>query len=352
MRPLVSIIVSSYNYALYLREAIDSALRQTYGRVEVVVVDDGSTDASPEIIRSYGDRVIPVFRQNGGQAAAQNSGFAASSGDIVLILDSDDYLQPDAIAAVVEAWRPDTAKAQFYLDAVDAAGRKLGTRLPNIPMAQGDVRRLVELYGYYPSPPTSGNAYARAVLERFLPMDEAMWRRGPDGLLNSLSALVGPIVSIARPLGCYRIHGRNMYAGAIDLALLRANMQNELDRERAIRAEFARMGRAAPRLLSLNIPAHCKTRLISLRLDPTHHPIAADRLWRLALQGVVSAWVFPHLPAGKRLIASCVFPALAVMPRPLLRRVLEPLFRGEKRRLFPVRGLARAGAALAAQLSI
>jgi glycosyltransferase involved in cell wall biosynthesis len=338
MRPLVSIIVSSYNYAPYLRQAIDSALNQTYAPVEVVVVDDGSTDASPDIIRSYGSRVVPVFRRNGGQAAAQNSGFAASKGDIVLILDSDDYLHPEAIEVVVAQWRPETAKAQFYLDAVDAQGKKLGARLPNIPMTRGDVRSLVELYGYYPSPPTSGNAYARRVLERFLPMDEAVWRRGPDGLLNALSALVGPVVSIERALGYYRIHGRNMYAGTIDLPLIRANMRNELDRDAAIRAELARLGRPAPPRLSLNIPAHCKARLISLRLDPAQHPVPDDRCWRLTLDGIIAAWRFPHLTLGKRLVASLVFPALAVTPRSVLRRVLAPLFRDSERprlRLWP-----------------
>lgn len=331
MRPLVSIIVSSYNYAAYLRQAIDSALGQSYERVEVVVVDDGSTDASPDIIRSYGERVVPVFRRNGGQAAAQNSGFAASSGDIVLILDSDDYLARDAIAAVVDAWRPGTVKAQFYLSAVDAKGNPLGARLPNIPMVRGDVRPLVELYGYYPSPPTSGNAYSRAFLERFLPMDETVWRRGPDGLLNALAALTGPVVSIERSLGFYRIHGRNMYAGTIDLPLIRANMRNELDRDAAIRAELARQGRPPPSRLALNIPAHCKARLISLRLDPEGHPVPGDLVGRLALDGIASCWRFPHLAPGKRLLASLAFPLIAVMPRGLLQRLLEPIFRDTKR---------------------
>lgn len=62
--PLVSIIINNYNYGRFLREAIDSALNQTYPHVEVIVVDDGSTDGSQEIITSYGDRVIPVLKEN------------------------------------------------------------------------------------------------------------------------------------------------------------------------------------------------------------------------------------------------------------------------------------------------
>src|SRR5205085_8851297 len=97
-RPLVSIVVTNYNYARYLERAVDSALRQTYRPLEVIVVDDGSTDESRTVIAGYGDRVRPVLRSNGGNAAAYNSGFAASRGDILLFLDADDALYPQAAA--------------------------------------------------------------------------------------------------------------------------------------------------------------------------------------------------------------------------------------------------------------
>ena len=72
----LTVLINNHNYARYLREATDSALEQTYPRTEVVVVDDGSTDESTEVIRSYGDRIVPVFKSNGGQASAFNAGFA------------------------------------------------------------------------------------------------------------------------------------------------------------------------------------------------------------------------------------------------------------------------------------
>jgi len=79
-QPLVSIIINNYNYARFLRDAIDSALNQTYDRTETIVVDDGSTDNSREIIAGYGDRIIPVLKENGGQNSAFDAGFAASAG--------------------------------------------------------------------------------------------------------------------------------------------------------------------------------------------------------------------------------------------------------------------------------
>src|SRR5579862_7959674 len=100
---LASIIINNYNYGRFLPEAIDSALQQTYPHTEVIVVDDGSTDRSREIIAAYGDRIIPVLKENGGQTSAVNSGFAASHGDVVLFLDADDALEPSAVEQAVRA---------------------------------------------------------------------------------------------------------------------------------------------------------------------------------------------------------------------------------------------------------
>ena len=80
-RRLASIIINNYNYGRYLPKAIDSALAQSYPHTEILVVDDGSSDDSRTVIASYGDRIIPVLKQNGGQASALNAGFAASRGD-------------------------------------------------------------------------------------------------------------------------------------------------------------------------------------------------------------------------------------------------------------------------------
>lgn len=89
----VSIIINNYNYERFLSEAIDSAINQNYQNTEVIVVDDYSTDNSRDVIASYGDKIIPVYHQeNGKQAAAFNSGFAVSKGEIIIFLDADDYL--------------------------------------------------------------------------------------------------------------------------------------------------------------------------------------------------------------------------------------------------------------------
>src|SRR5215469_1766841 len=80
--PLASIVISSYNYGRFLPDAIDSALGQTYSRTEVIVVDDGSADHSREVIAGYGERVLPLWKDNGGQASALNAGYRASKGEV------------------------------------------------------------------------------------------------------------------------------------------------------------------------------------------------------------------------------------------------------------------------------
>src|SRR5947207_2823602 len=99
-----SIVINNYNYSRFLSEAIDSALAQSYTHAEVIVVDDGSTDNSREIIERYGDRLTAITQQNAGQGAAYNTGFATSRGDFVCFLDADDVLNPNAITEAVAAF--------------------------------------------------------------------------------------------------------------------------------------------------------------------------------------------------------------------------------------------------------
>lgn len=99
--PLVSIIIPCYNAEPWVAEAIDSCLAQTYHPIEIIVVDDGSTDGSLKIIQSYGDRIQYITGPNRGGCAARNQGFALSKGEFVMFLDADDYLQANTIEALV-----------------------------------------------------------------------------------------------------------------------------------------------------------------------------------------------------------------------------------------------------------
>jgi glycosyltransferase involved in cell wall biosynthesis len=105
--PSVSCIVAVYNGEAYLHEAIDSLMAQEYPRLEIIVVDDGSTDRTAEVIAGYGDRVRALRQENRGVSVARNRGVASSTGELLCFLDADDRLEPRKIAVQVDAFEAD-----------------------------------------------------------------------------------------------------------------------------------------------------------------------------------------------------------------------------------------------------
>jgi len=103
----ISVVIPTYNYGRYLREAIDSVLAQTYAPLEVIVVDDGSTDDTPEVLASYGDRIHAIRQQNGGVGSARNAGVAAARGEYIAFLDSDDIWLPEKLAKEIALFESD-----------------------------------------------------------------------------------------------------------------------------------------------------------------------------------------------------------------------------------------------------
>ncbi|OGV71715.1 MAG: hypothetical protein A3K19_12355 [Lentisphaerae bacterium RIFOXYB12_FULL_65_16] len=113
----VSVIIPTYNYGAFVGRAIESCLRQTHADVEIIVVDDGSTDDTPQVVAQFGDRIRSLRQDNAGVSAARNRGLEAARGAFVAFLDADDYLTPDSVerrlkallqspdaALVVSAW--------------------------------------------------------------------------------------------------------------------------------------------------------------------------------------------------------------------------------------------------------
>lgn len=103
--PAVSVVITTYNRAGLVGQAIDSALAQTWTDREILVVDDGSTDRTEAVVRGYGPRVTYVRKDNGGEASARNRGVREASGAWVAFLDSDDRWEPDALRILLTASR-------------------------------------------------------------------------------------------------------------------------------------------------------------------------------------------------------------------------------------------------------
>lgn len=213
---LVSIIVNNYNYGRFLRHAIDSAIKQKYSNVEVIVVDDGSTDESAAIIAEYDNKIIAILKENGGQASAFNAGFEASHGEIVIFLDSDDILLPTAATKVVALFEDsNVSKVHWPLWEINEVGQKKGGMFPQVTLCEGDFLEEMVKYGPngYTSSPTSGNAWSRKFLEQVLPVPADSFKISADSYLFMLAPLFGLVRLIKEPQSFYRIHGKNNYKG-------------------------------------------------------------------------------------------------------------------------------------------
>ena len=137
----VSVLIDNYNYEAYIGQCIESALNQTYADIEVIVIDDGSRDGSMNVVRRYADRLVTILEKpNGGQASAYNYSFERCTGDIVMWLDADDYLYPEAVDRIVRAWKPGVSKVQFRLDLVDAAGSSARAPVASLPARRSCCR--------------------------------------------------------------------------------------------------------------------------------------------------------------------------------------------------------------------
>jgi glycosyltransferase involved in cell wall biosynthesis len=121
----VSVIIPCYNNAAFIEAAIDSALDQTYKDIEVIVINDGSTDSSAQKIKAYGDRIISIDQQNLGACAARNAGLAVASGKWIKFLDGDDWLYQNCIEDQIN-WASDSNIIQFgYPTIVNEKGDRL-----------------------------------------------------------------------------------------------------------------------------------------------------------------------------------------------------------------------------------
>lgn len=230
-RCLVSIAINNYNYGQFLSQAIDSCLTQSYSPVEVIVVDDGSTDNSREIMATYGDKIIPVFKENGGQASAFNAGFAASHGEIICFLDADDVCLPEKVAEVVKAFgdRTDLEWCFHPLKWVDGEAKssiERGFVYP--PAGEYDLREHIKkgkLRDKLPVlPSTSGLCFRRSLLTQILPMPEAKRIGLNDGYLEFVAIALSKGLLLDRELTLYRVHGANAYSRRKDNRLVAARI--------------------------------------------------------------------------------------------------------------------------------
>ncbi|UCF69161.1 MAG: glycosyltransferase family 2 protein [Acidobacteriota bacterium] len=208
---LVSVVVPTYNRADYVAATIESVLAQTHPRVECVVIDDGSTDGTEQVLSRFRDRIVSKRQQNAGLAAARNAGIRASRGELIGFLDSDDLWEPRLVEAVIDTLRryPDAGAVFLAERTIDPGGRLVGhvhtKKSPGVYFTpEGMIGRDTGVGSG--RPPVA----RRSVLEHFGSFDESFRNYAVDCAMWIPLSFEVPMVLLAEPLVRRRVHPGNV----------------------------------------------------------------------------------------------------------------------------------------------
>jgi glycosyltransferase involved in cell wall biosynthesis len=211
-QPLVTALIDTFNHERFIGEAIESVLSQDFPArsMEIVVVDDGSTDRTPQRVKKFAKRIRYVRKKNGGQASALNLGFASSRGDIVVMLDGDDVWLPHKVRRVVEEFEKNPAAGmvfhpyQFWQPDEDC---------------QEDDLTFLPVSGYLPDSPiamrqfggfgTCSTAIRRKLAAELLPIPPRL-KIFADCYLIAAAIFLAPVASMPECLTRYRHHEANL----------------------------------------------------------------------------------------------------------------------------------------------
>lgn len=198
--PLVSVVVPAYNHGRFIAEAVESILSQDYPRIEVIVVDDGSSDDTEAVLAPYRARIACESQRNAGQSAALNRGWRASRGEILAYLSADDALRPRAVRTAVEALaaRPDAALVYGNFELMDDSSRSYRVVTVDHCDLPGMIAQFTTLAG-------PGAFFRREAFERAGEWDVKL-RQNPDADFLFRLGLQGTFVHVPHVMAAFRVH--------------------------------------------------------------------------------------------------------------------------------------------------
>jgi glycosyltransferase involved in cell wall biosynthesis len=214
-RPALSVLIDTYNHERYIEQAIVSAIEQDFpaSEYEILVVDDGSTDRTPEIVRKFAPRVRLLRKKNGGQASAFNAGIPETRGEIVAFLDGDDWFAPGKISAVMQALEeyPDVAGVGHGYYDVNEQTHELKARIPRhhhlLHLATSEAAREARDSSSFGL--MGALTARRSMLDRLTPIPEELIFCADAPVKWGLVAS-GGVLLLEQPLFYYRHHSDNL----------------------------------------------------------------------------------------------------------------------------------------------
>ena len=242
--PFVSVLIDTYNHERFMEEAIQSVLAQDYpaARREILVVDDGSTDRTPEILAKFASEIRILRKPNGGQASAFNHGIPECRGELIAFLDGDDWWAPDKLSTVVQAFslNPSIALIGHSVTEVLHNGARRSELVRDLPGFRIDSvvgARSFRLSKSFLG--TSRMTFRAGLLHRIGPVPEALVIEA-DEFLFTLGAVFSEVLLLRQPLTFYRLQGQNLFQlGELDPSLLRRKHEVMLALTTELRCRFA-----------------------------------------------------------------------------------------------------------------
>jgi glycosyltransferase involved in cell wall biosynthesis len=211
--PLVSVIMSNYNYVRFFSQAVESVLVQTYPHFKVIICDDGSTDDSRQVIDSCvqrDPRVRALYKPNGGQASALNLAYEHAQGEMICLLDADDLFNPRKLEVVVAAFAGHPTSGFCHHRLIPVANPGHPVRPPTLYVLDSGwlVDEALRRGGWGSYADTSGICLRRDLGDRIFPIPDCL-RLCPDAYLACTAQFLTELIAVPDTLGQYRVHGKN-----------------------------------------------------------------------------------------------------------------------------------------------
>jgi hypothetical protein len=315
LKPPVTVLIDTYNHERFIEQAITSVLEQdmSMADVEIIVVDDGSTDRTPEIIRAYEPRVRLIRKRNGGQGSAFNAGISECRGEIIAFLDGDDWWAPEKLRRVVEAMESDPAVGivgHGYILVYPDGRQQMHVLREGFRFRANTLEGalLLRVRGAFLG--TSRIAVRSNVLQQVLPVPETIMIQA-DEYLSTISAALCDVRILPEPLFYYRLHDSNAYQ------MTNADPQR-LQRKQKALAELTRY--LNEKLLLCGVQprvVHAITGRVQADADQLRLMLSGGWPWEtVRTEWTIYKVMFPDAPFSNLIFkALTLLPAIAVPPR-------------------------------------